>query len=389
MTSSSRMVGPVRVRPQIKNGAETGNWFVDVPASLTSNGRRKRKLFDSEKKAVTAAKALQQRIDPITGLVVVKPGKSGIKIEEAIALWAKHEEQRVLTLKKRPKTLKTDLYKLKAVVKFFGGRALASITEKDLVAFQAARLEDGVKPITVNGELNILNLVFNWAVKQRHLLTAPKCERVPQAPAKTIVPSPEEVVRIITHLPDYLKPLIRFLAETGCRKGEAINLTWECVDDEAGFVEIESREGWTPKTQQSDRRIPLSDGLLEVIRNLPRKGAYVFPGDHPDKPIGEFRKTWNKAVAEAKIFRRGRSVHVTVKSLRKAHATWQAERGVAESVLQGLMGHAKGSRITRQFYVQVTDEAKRAAVIELPGQAAPVPAITAGDHLNSRKEIKA
>ncbi|MFQ5564409.1 MAG: tyrosine-type recombinase/integrase [Parvularculaceae bacterium] len=246
-----------------------------------------------------------------------------------------------------------------------------------------------MKPITVNGELNILNLVFNWAVKQRHLLTAPKCERVPQAPAKTIVPTPEEVVRIITHLPDYLKPLIRFLAETGCRKGEAINLTWECVDEEAGFVDIESREGWTPKTQQSERRIPLSDGLLEVIRNLPRKGAYVFPGDHPDKPIGEFRKTGVNAVAAAEIKRRGRPVHIQVKSLRKAHATWQAERGVAESVLQGLMGHAKGSRITRQFYVQVTDEAKRAAVIELPGRAAPVPAITAGDHLNSRKEIKA
>lgn len=96
-----------------------------------------------------------------------------------------------------------------------------------------------------------------------------------------------------------------------------------------------------------------------------------------------------RVVATANIKRRGRPVHVTVKSLRKAHATWQAERGVAESVPQGLMGHAKGSRITRQFYVQVTDEAKRAAGIELPGGAATVPSIAAGDHLNSPQEIKA
>ena len=92
----------------------------------------------------------------------------------------------------------------------------------------------------------------------------------------------------------------------------------------------------------------------------------MFQGAAPDKPMGAFRRLWKKAVADAKIMRCGRPVHIPFKSLRKAHATWQAERGVAESVLQGLMGHAKGSRMTRKFYVQVTDEAKRAAVIQLP-----------------------
>lgn len=86
MKTSSRMVGPVRVRPQIKNGTETGKWFVDVPASLTSNGRRKRKLFDNQKTAMAAVKALRHRIDPVTGVVAVKPDRSSLKIEEAVAL---------------------------------------------------------------------------------------------------------------------------------------------------------------------------------------------------------------------------------------------------------------------------------------------------------------
>ena len=68
----------------------------------------------------------------------------------------------------------------------------------------------------------------------------------------------------------------------------------------------------------------------------------------------------------AKIMRRGRQVTFPMKNLRKAHATWQAERGTPESVLQHRMGHAKGSRIARQFYVQMTDQAKKAAVIMLP-----------------------
>ena len=36
------------------------------------------------------------------------------------------------------------------------------------------------------------------------------------------------------------------------------------------------------------------------------------------------------------------------------------------SVLQDLLGHAHGSRITKQFYVHATEEAKRAAVLRLP-----------------------
>ena len=103
------------------------------------------------------------------------------------------------------------------------------------------------------------------------------------------------------------------------------------------------RRGHPHKTQSSERSIPLNEALLDEIRKLPKLGAFVFPGATSDKPMGDFRKPWKRAVAEAKIMRRGRQVHVPVKSLRKAHAAWQAERGVAESVLQGLMGLAKGN----------------------------------------------
>ena len=49
--------------------AKTG---VDVRASLTSNGKRRRELFDNRKTAMTAAKALHQAIDPATGLIRVR-----------------------------------------------------------------------------------------------------------------------------------------------------------------------------------------------------------------------------------------------------------------------------------------------------------------------------
>ena len=47
---------------------------------------------------------------------------------------------------------------------------------------------------------------------------------------------------------------------------------------------------------------------------------------------------------------------------RKAHATWQPERGAPESVLQDRLGHAPGSTVTREYYVQMTDDACKSAV---------------------------
>lgn len=270
------------------------------------------------------------------------------------------------TLKKRETTFAVDRYRLRSIEAYFKDRALCTISEKCLTEYQAHRLELGRKAVTINSEIVTLGLVLAWAVKQGYLDSAPRPERIPVRPAQAVIPSPEEVVRIMRALPDRLRPLVRFLAETGCRKGEAVNLTWDCVDEIGGFVEIRSRENWTPKTQQSERRIPLNAALVAMIRELPKKGAYVFAGQTPDEPIGSFRRAWASAVRDAKITRRGQSVHLPIKSLRKAHATWQAERGINESVLQGLLGHARGSRVTRQFYVHATEDAKKAAVMVLP-----------------------
>ena len=116
---------------------------------------------------------------------------------------------------------------------------------------------------------------------------APTVERVPQrTKAAVIIPTPEEAVRVIMALPPKYQLIVRFLAETGCRKGEARHLTWDCVDEVGGYAEIRSRDGWTPKTEASEREIPLSDILLDAIRRLPKEGGYVFPGATPDVPMG-------------------------------------------------------------------------------------------------------
>ena len=364
--STSRKVGPLRVRPHIRHGVPTGKWFVDIPASLTGTGQRKRKLFDNQRTALEVARYLRHRLDPYTGEGLLERRKSGLLFCEAVERWRENEELRVATLKKRASTLETDLHRLKPLIAFLGTYDLSAITKRDLMTYQKWRLDEGRKPRTINSEIGTFGLVIRWAVENGYRDDVPKVEQIPAPRKPAVIPTCEETVRVIRALPPRLQPVLWFLAETGCRKGEAFNLTWDCVDEVNGFVEIKSKDGWTPKTEPSERSIPLSPELLKAIRVLPKEGRYVFPGATPDTPINNFRKALASAVATANIRRNGKRVHLTLHAFRKAYATWQAMRGVNESVLQELLGHAAGSRVTKQYYVHPTDEAKRAAVIELP-----------------------
>ena len=297
---------------------------------------------------------------------MVQRPMSGISFENVADSWYSDEQLRLDTLKKRSTTFREDGYRLNVLKAELGAEDIKGITARRISRFQAVRIRAGRHPMTVNREISTLRLVLKWAKKSNLIDTLPEIEKIPVPPIRAVIPTPEEVVRIIYALPLRLRLVVWFMAETGCRVGEAFNLSWDCVDEVGGFVEIITREGWTPKTNQSERIVPLNLDLVDMIRHLPKNGVYVFPGEDLDTPIGNIRKAFAFAVAKADIRRKGKPVHLTPKVLRKAHATWQAERGTHESVLQGLLGHAKGSKVTKQYYIHTTQEAKRAAVTSLP-----------------------
>lgn len=194
----------------------------------------------------------------------------------------------------------------------------------------------------------------------------PEIEHIPEETPEPLIPTKEEVARLIQALPEERRPLVRFLAETGCRSGEAFSLTWDCLDLETGAVEIRSRDGWTPKTRSSQRRVYIQGQLLAQLKAAPKEGRYVFPGSDPEKPINNIKKSFATAVRAAKIERDGKPIRITPHTLRKAYATWQAMDGRPQRILQSLLGHTPGSPVTDRYYVTPLDDQKRAAAISLP-----------------------
>ena len=358
-------IGPIRVRPQVLSGSRTGKWCMDVPPTVSSNNLRCRRLFDNRRKAIDEAQELLRQAlggpNPVSS-----DGPAGLTFSEAAERWAEDEKLRVATRKKRASTLEVDLHRLKALKGHLGELDVAEITKRDLLAYQQARLEQGLSPATVNSDLGTFGLVMRWAADEGYISERPRVEQIPLEHSRPVIPTPEEAVRIISFLPTKQRLAVWMMAETGCRKGEVLNLTWDAVDLEDGSIEIRSRSGWTPKTRSSERTVHLSPDLTAALKAMPRKGTYVFSGNKSGRPLTNIRRSFASAVKKAKITRRSKPVRITPHSLRRAYATWLAENGVPESLLQSLMGHAPGSRVTKRYYVRHGEEAKRQAVISLP-----------------------
>ncbi len=83
--------------------------------------------------------------------------------------------------------------------------------------------------------------------------------------------------------------IIRFLALTGCRRGEAIHLKWEEVDQNSSCIRlIDSKEG------KSVRAIGLPVVDLFDSQRFEEDDGFVFQGTVEGKPLVGFPKLWKK-----------------------------------------------------------------------------------------------
>ena len=72
---------------------------------------------------------------------------------------------------------------------------------------------------------------MGWAKKRGLIREVPVTETIPVRRKDIELPTPQQAALIISKLPANVAFLVRFLFETGARKGEALNLKWEDIDE--------------------------------------------------------------------------------------------------------------------------------------------------------------
>jgi integrase len=119
----------------------------------------------------------------------------------------------------------------------------------------------------------------------------------------------------------------------------------------------------TPKTDAGARRLPLSDGALQVIAEWKR---HVTRTD-PERLV--FSTRFGKPISPNNILRRWvfpacavlDLPRVTWLTCRRTYSSWAHDKGVPGKVVARLMGHAKVDT-TLNIYTQVLDDSMRVAV---------------------------
>lgn len=184
----------------------------------------------------------------------------------------------------------------------------------------------------------------------------------------------EEVAQFIGANADDPFLLAWLLALTcGLRRGELMGLQWRDVDHAQMVLRVRRQrilvDGVVyerpPKSQAGIRDIPLTQDLLEALKEYRRRQMQLGPSryvlaDATGAPIS----ARTLALRHRAAIERAGVHYIPLHGMRHTMASLAAASGVSIKVMQGLMGHAS-FKMTADIYTHVDDAEKRRAMRQI------------------------
>jgi integrase len=281
-----------------------------------------------------------------------KPQPAGITFAQAV--------DRYLLAKARKRTLDSDkLYFTQFKATFGADTLLTDVTAARISAWKADRLgaispqsKEPYSAAAINRPLAALRHLLRLAHEEWEVLpTVPKIrmEREPQGRLRWL--TEDEISRLLSACLKSRNPELHaaviIAINTGLRRGELLDLTWDRIDLSRGAIRLEI-------TKSGKRReVPLNDDSYAALVSLkPKPAGPVFR-------TRDIRTAYENAVKAAKLD------DVTFHTLRHTFASWAVMRGVSMRELQELLGHATLAMTMR--YAHLAPEHLRTAVSRLAG----------------------
>ena len=288
-----------------------------------------------------------------------------------------------------------ELKRLKRNFPDFLPSPLPKITLWNVEKWRTARLQNGIKPITLNRDLAPLKTALSRAVDWGFLTESPLARLKPlsvdRSPLvrylsddeerrlrKALIEREHKLKRArasanrrrqqrgnrvkpeltVCYFADHLQPMVLLSLNTGLRKGELGALKWLDVDLDNRTIVVRGDDSKSGQT----RVVPLNDEARAVLthwRAQPRRQEeLVFPGLRLGTPM-DVKNSWTNLRKKAKL--RDFRWH----DLRHTFASKLAMRGVDLNTIRELLGHASLAMTLR--YAHLAPEHKMEAVSKLDG----------------------
>lgn len=264
-------------------------------------------------------------------------------------------------------------YQVATLMEFLGDTKLDQITTTQVARFKRKHRNRGLKRSSVNDLLKTLSAVLTYAREMGYRCASPKIvyfkithrDKKPRAEAWTLDEVNELFKKLAEKQPDIL-PMVVCIANTGMRKGEALNLRWEDVDLEKREITIRPNEEWQPKDGKA-RKVPISDALVPWLTVVPRRSEkWVFPSAETGRKYVYWPQLkFNKARDAAGIGTGGPH------RLRHTYATYLVLESRDLFLASKILGHTH-TRVTEIYAGLLSDHLDRARdAISIPATVSP------------------
>jgi integrase len=240
-----------------------------------------------------------------------------------------------------------------------------------LESWRRDRLKAGVKPVTLNRQIDTLRAALRkaieWHVIDTHPLQGLKRLKVDDDErVRFLTPAEENRLRDALgkreanlrnardrfnawreqrHKPtlparteefaDHLRPLVLVALNTGLRRGELFSLRWADLDFDHAMLTVRS----AASKSGDSRRVPLNAEALGVLKAWKKQAkpasaeALVFPGNNGAR-LTNVNKSWATLCKLAKV------TNFRFHDLRHTFASKLVQRGTDLNTVRALMGHA-------------------------------------------------
>ncbi len=247
-----------------------GRYQVQVTDRTT--GKRVTRYAADEKAAQRVLREMQSRQDS---------GRTAVDVSSSVKRYADHWLESRAGKRRSQATVREYRRRLTTyVVPQIGTIKVRSLNVFDIEDMFDKMAKSGLSRETIKGTRNALAAMLGDAVKAHHLVgnvarqaTLPDDQLVSKS---RVVPSREQVVDLIAVTKDTdLGPLVRLLAATGARVGEALAAQWQDIDLEQGWwtvtrtttVDLDGKTVIAPRTKTGDSRlVAITPDVVDELR---------------------------------------------------------------------------------------------------------------------------
>lgn len=254
-----------------------------------------------------------------------------------------------------------------------------SVEEEDVQNFVLCKLKDNLNEKTVKDMIVVLKMILRFGVKKRLMQSLPIDVTYPTTHEKKAleVMSKENFKKLLVYLESHFsfKNLGLYICMcTGLRIGEICALKWSDINVEERVISVNHSiqrvyvfEGEdrhtklmisTPKTKESNRDVPMSNGLLKVIKPLMKvvnPDCFVVSNDLSPTEPKTYRVYYKKLIKSLGL------PELKFHGLRHSFATRCIESKADYKTVSTILGHSNITT-TLNLYVHPDNAQKRNAV---------------------------